>query len=698
MFDCIMKIAGPRGRGFACALLLWPAAAIWAAAPTSLEQLCTARAKLAARPHRVIFDNDGMDAQFLSTHTPAALLDVRTRPLLDTRVTTVFYCSRSSGLGVFTHNTRVGEVFTSRVGRYHKNATADFIAQGTDPLRIVTDFCRANGLEVFWTLRMNDCHDVVHRPDKPYPAFSKLKAAHPDWLMGRWDKRPPYGAWSAFDFAQPQVRQLAVDCVAEVCRNYDVDGVHLDFFRHLGYFRRVCMGGQATAEELGLMTDLIRRIRRVTEQEGLRRGRPILLAARVPDSVEFCRGIGLDVERWLKDGLLDLLVVGEWRFNPWERSVALGHRYGAQVVAGLSEGRVRGERGPYHRQSDAAYRGRSAAAWAAGCDGLYLFNLYDARRKFLSQVHDPQLLRRLEQQVFLTVRPYNDAGRYLKGALQYAHKPLLTPSKPWVLKPGQPRTADLEVGDPAGRPGRLMLLLTDPAAPVSVSLNGRELKRVGVEQAWTRFDAPAGLVKPGLNAVRVEVSREAGLRRTFTPEDIHRTWALRGANVKGQAFEELRPDGLFIADRSSTTGHYHYRSYGWPVSPGGRAAVAVVVRHIRGFSSLAFADGRHEDRLMIYPDRIQMQHSGLRYAMDTTDRFHTYRVEIEGADYRVFVDGRLRIDGRGAYRGKASGGRTMVLLGAATSTHTGEAIWRNVTIETAAAGLQDMVLVLPETN
>lgn len=99
----------------------------------SIQALRAERAKTAQRPRRVIFDNDGMDAQFIKTHTPDALIDVRTRQLTETKVTTVFYCSRSSGLGVFTHNTKAGEVFTSRVGRYKDNATADLIAQGTDP-------------------------------------------------------------------------------------------------------------------------------------------------------------------------------------------------------------------------------------------------------------------------------------------------------------------------------------------------------------------------------------------------------------------------------------------------------------------------------------------------------------------------------------------------------------------------------------
>ena len=110
---------------------------------------------------------------------------------------------------------------------------------------------------------------------------------------------------------------------------------------------------------------------------------------------------------------------------------------------------------------------------------------------------------------------------------------------------------------------------------------------------------------------------------------------------------------------------------------------------------MSVANGRNEDRLVLYPDRIHMAHSRLSHAMDTTDRFHDYRIEIDGYDYRVHVDGQLRIDGRNAYRGKASDDRTMVLFGAATSSDSGEAVWQQVIIETSAVALQDLVLVLP---
>lgn len=662
-----------------------------------LADLRAERLRLASRPGRVIFDNDGMDAQFVGTPTPDALLDVRTRQLVGTGVTTVFYCSRSSGLGVFTHDTKVGEVFVSQEGRYHDNITAELIRQGTDPLRVVTDFCRKQGIEALWTLRMNDCHDVIHRPDKPYPAFSKLKATHPEWLLGTWDKRPALGNWSAYDFAIPEVRDLVVDCVAEVCRNYDVDGIHLDFFRHLNYFREVAAGGKATAAELDLMTELMRRIRRTTEELGLARKRPFLLAVRVPDSVDYCRALGLDVERWLQEGLVDLLVVGEFQLRPWADSVALGQRYGVPVVAGLSESRATGERAPFHREARESYRGRAAAAWAAGCSGVYLFNFYEAERPVLREIQDPKLLRTLAQWYFPTVRPYDEASRWLAAGTSYATKPLLNPDHSWTLKPGEAREVQFEIGDPADRSARLLALLTVPAARIRATCGGQALVREPDDQGWASFPVPATALRSGLISATCELLEPVTEETVFEAADLVRKWGVRGTKRSATVFDELTPAGLRIVDQGTAAGDYHYRSFGWGVEPGDRAVVTVRVRHTTGWSSIAFANGRNEDRLVFLPDRIRLSAAGLEYAMDTTDQFHEYRIEIEGNDCRILVDGVLRIDGNGAFTGAASGSRSMVLLGAATSAETGEAVWQRATLQTAHVALQDLVLVLPDT-
>ena len=70
------------------------------------------------------------------------------------------------------------------------------------------------------------------------------------------------------------------------------------------------------AERGDMMTDFASR--RMTEEAGLARGRPILVAMRVPDSVDYCRDMGFDLPRWLEEGLVDLLVTTcYFQLNPW---------------------------------------------------------------------------------------------------------------------------------------------------------------------------------------------------------------------------------------------------------------------------------------------------------------------------------------------------------------------------------------------
>jgi len=51
----------------------------------------------------------------------------------------------------------------------------------------------------------------------------------------------------------------------------------------------------------------MRDIRRVTEEEGLRRGRPILICGHCVEDIEVSKNSGLDVQTWLKDDLVDIL-------------------------------------------------------------------------------------------------------------------------------------------------------------------------------------------------------------------------------------------------------------------------------------------------------------------------------------------------------------------------------------------------------
>jgi len=171
------------------------------------------------------------------------------------------------------------------------------------------------------------------------------------------------------DYGLPQVREQAFAFCEEVCRNYDVDGIELDFFRHAFFFRCSADNKACGPAELAAMTGLLRRIRAMAEAEGRRRGRPILVAIRVPDSVDYCRYIGLDLERWLGEGLTDLLIVtGYTQLNPWNTASSWAQiRRQGLSVAGRT---ARAGRGSAEGASSLeSYRGERCRPGRAGWTG-----------------------------------------------------------------------------------------------------------------------------------------------------------------------------------------------------------------------------------------------------------------------------------------------------------------------------------------
>ncbi len=234
------------------------------------------RIALRQRKRRIIFNNDGCDSLYFPKSleiTPENFLLQRTSPLAGSQVDSLFYCTISSGFSNFTHNTKLGHILTRQVGDELKvsgkrNITKTLIDRGTDPLRLVENWCHKNDVECFWSFRTNDTHDGAHKPDKEYPLFPELKARNPHYMIGTYRKRPKHGSWTSVNYALPEIRDLAFKYIEEVCKNYDVDGIELDFRRHLSYFSWVAFGGEASDSEREMMTKLLRRIRKMTESTG----------------------------------------------------------------------------------------------------------------------------------------------------------------------------------------------------------------------------------------------------------------------------------------------------------------------------------------------------------------------------------------------------------------------------------------------
>ncbi len=685
---------------------------------TTLEELRAARAEMAAKPRRLIANNDGCDCLYFpkaTEPTPQNFLDLRTSMLADSQVGTVSYCTISSGFGLFTHDTKTGELLTRQPADYGlkpdtRNITADLIRQGTDTLRAVTDWAHNNRIESFWSMRMNDTHDVAYRPDKPYLLYPQWKVDHPDMLVGEPVKRTPHGRWSSVDYAKDEVREKAFRFIEEVCRNYDVDGVELDFFRHLCYFRSVANGGKASGEEVAAMTELMRRVRAMTEEVGLKRQRPILVAMRVPDSVPYSLEMGFDLETWLKEGLMDILVTTDYfRLNPWEHSVDLGHRHGVKVYPALTDPRVKGET-RFHRSGVPAYRARAANAWAAGADGLYLFNLYDIDRQspLWRELGDPAALAFTDKDYFLTDLDGKPTSWLAKGD-RHQNIPVVTPTAHRLLNADQVfhttlRIADdLEAAVRAGKSATATLHLDLPglndAARVKVALNGIDLPMGKLRNGWVDWSLEMGQLQKGANDLAV---------RWLPPTSAsHTEWSLiydgnslpaspwRRDPGSQRVHEEIQGGALLLADRGAENGDYCYYRATWGADPDGERVVEARVKVVSGSSFLILSNGDSGERVELSSTGIGLYHQrSLRHAMNTTDDFHRYRIVSKGAGLQVFVDDVLRLDAPDAFAPRSGYPRQEVAFGAANSTNEGEALWDEVKVRTVLADqpFQDLVV------
>lgn len=352
------------------------------------------RRAAARRERRLIVNNDGNDASGIpGPITPELFLEQRTSALAGTHVSSIFYCT-----GVVNQYTHWSEECEFRGDHDRWRFARDLVERGTDTLQVMTEWSHRNGIEVFWSMRMNDTHDYARDIN-----FTQWKRAHPEYLMGKPGDKVPWGGeanwdarWSTLDYGREEVREKIFRILRDVCSRYDVDGIELDFFRHPLYFRPQYHGEPITDDQRALMTGLLHRIRAMTEEAAVRRGRPLLIAARVPDSLGYAREIGLDVAEWLEQDLVDMLIgTCYFQLEPWHNFAQIGRKYNIPVYACLSGSRFVDPGNTRIKLPLESWYGDALNAWQAGVDGIYLFNVFDPRDARFRQLGDPTVLRDL---------------------------------------------------------------------------------------------------------------------------------------------------------------------------------------------------------------------------------------------------------------------------------------------------------------
>ena len=516
----------------------------------STREMKKQRLEAAHRRRRIIFNSDAgdTDPRELKVAEPERYLASRKTGLVGSSVDSIFY-STDQGFSYYAHYSEVSDIAFSA-----NPVIRELIDQGLDPLQITVEFCRSHDIEIFWSFRTNDPHDSWTEQGP----LSRFKKEHPEYLFATREKPAPatVGLWTGVDYALPEVREHVFAILQDICSRYDLDGIEWDFFRMLTNFKSLAWGKPVSDEERQAMTELLRRVRTMTDEIAEKRQRPMLIAARVPDSVGYADALGLDLITWLKQDLIDIMVVGGYFWlQRWERSVELGHEYGIPVYPSLDSSRVGvsptsiGYQDDHQaieslvvRRSDEAYQAHALGAWNAGADGIYLFNYnykHPPTDRMWTDLGDPEKLSTLDKIYHVSVmgRGHDSLESYLPWGLgeRFLHMPTICPDHPMELIERDPIVTTITVGDDlagAAMKGlqaevRLNVQIVNPPESLTVKLNGQVLRGVPLTwksekpETWREYAVNSENVNLGENNLQLAVTSDVSPEAPCVCHDVH---------------------------------------------------------------------------------------------------------------------------------------------------------------------------------
>ena len=504
-------------------------------------------AQIETRKQRVIFNGDSAVLMHPGASTVEGFLAPRLEALPGTPVTTISWSILAGDAP--SYDSRIQPIYGDAqqsdrpdyMNPYASNLKT-LVEAGTCPLKIVTDFAHEHGMEAFASLRMNDVHDSFVEGH-----LSRWKLDHREFLVSTrglqtaiaepaFPGSPVANLYStALDFTHQVVRDRKFEIIEEVCLRYDLDGVELDFIRHPVLFKSIFEGEAVTPEQVSLMTAFIRRVRQRMDEIGEERGRPLLLAVRTPDDLELSLGIGLDLEAWMREGLVDMLFLGGGYAHfslPVAKMAKAAHAYGVPLYPCINNpGQLMDGRGIEMTRA-------LATKWyAAGADGIYFWNLTAP----WEQIRDEAQWRALRKRVYACLDGIDDPK-----ALEGKEKIYSAAEKVWFpyafissqgdlpasLEPGGQARVSIVIGDDVPRlekEGRLesaeLTLELEGDLPqldqLVLSLNGQAQAggrllqpEAETESSRVAYVLAAGALRQGENLV------EAGLSDSSPGQDL----------------------------------------------------------------------------------------------------------------------------------------------------------------------------------
>jgi hypothetical protein len=205
-------------------------------------------------------------------------------------------------------------------------------------------------------------------------SVTRFYEEHPEYHIAPGSKR---GADLVQNWAVPAVMNSKFSLIRELCENYDLDGLELDFMRFYSFF-----SAEVSVEQRrGIMTDFVKQVRGVLDRT-MRHGKRRWLCARVPCYLKGLDPLGIDLPAMVAAGL-DMINVSASYFTVQQTDLPAMHRMAptASVYLELCHSIWNGEKltagydtFTFRRATQEQMETAAHLAYARGAQGVSAFN------------------------------------------------------------------------------------------------------------------------------------------------------------------------------------------------------------------------------------------------------------------------------------------------------------------------------------
>lgn len=413
------------------------------------------------------------------------------------------------------------------------NAYGRYLLAGGDLIKTFVEHCRTVGVAPFISFRLNDGHhtrELAEALERGRPSQTMSRFYWENYERYRIGEDPNDWSQAVFNWAIPEVREHKFSFLREICTNYDIAGLELDFMRHWNSFD---IDKTTPEERARIMTGFVKRVRRLLD-ETTRGDEYRWLCVRVPVWADVRARQGVDLASFAAAGV-DMVNLSASSFTSQEVDLAAVRKeiphtpFYLEMTQTTITGKATAGSGsqPYRRTTDAQFSTTAHLAYTSGAAGLSLFNfVYYRYHKMpeLGPFNEPpfHILPGLRQPDWLERQPQSyflSAGR--------SRPPTEEKQLPVLIKPGQTVEFELMMAPTQyqARDGWLRLMAQDPIPEGiwRVSLNGIALASspfvakpidhpysgyLGTAAHYACFHCPRSAVRAGTNSVRI--TREDG--------------------------------------------------------------------------------------------------------------------------------------------------------------------------------------------